>query len=155
MDDTSSAKRGEADMTTRHAVDDLGISRILEQGTPSPNAAYRAKVCFPDLTDAMLEANRGWLTGNGLDPVYGNILLCCQTYIVRTPHHTVLIDTCIGNEKNHPTRPHWHGKTDATYMRALAAAGLTVADIDVVMRSEEHTSELQSLLRNSYDIFCL
>src|SRR3546814_8948275 len=113
------AKRGGAAMTTRFAVDDLVIHRIVEQETPSPDAAYRPQVFFPDLTDAMLEANRGWLTGNGLDPVYGNILLCYQTYIVRTPHHTVLIDTCIGNEKNHPTRPHWHGKTDATYMRAL------------------------------------
>src|SRR3546814_7471136 len=25
----------------------------------------------------------------------------------------------------------------------------------MVMRSEEHTSELQSLMRNSYDVFCL
>src|SRR3546814_9285673 len=25
----------------------------------------------------------------------------------------------------------------------------------IIMRSEEHTSELQSLMRNSYDVFCL
>src|SRR3546814_2515778 len=70
------AKRGGAAMTTRFAVDDLVIHRIVEQETPSPDAAYRPQVFFPDLTDAMLEANRGWLTGNGLDPVSGNILLC-------------------------------------------------------------------------------
>src|SRR3546814_2881204 len=29
------------------------------------------------------------------------------------------------------------------------------ADIDEDMRSEEHTSELQSLMRNSYAVFCL
>src|SRR3546814_9970118 len=33
------------------------------------------------------------------------------------------------------------------------AHGLTVADADV--RSEEHTSELQSLMRISYAVFCL
>src|SRR3546814_7653447 len=33
-----------------------------------------------------------------------------------------------------------------TSLRALLAAGL---------RSEEHTSELQSLMRNSYAVFCL
>lgn len=129
-------------MTTRFAVDDLVIHRIVEQETPSPDEAYRPQVFFPDLTDAMLEANRGWLTGNGLDPVYGNVLLCYQTYIVRTPHHTVLIDTCIGNDKNHPARPHWHGKTDATYMRALATAGLTVEDIDFVMCTHLHADHV-------------
>ena len=129
-------------MTTRFAVDDLTIHRIVEQETPSSDEAYRPQVFFPDLTDEMLEANRGWLTGNGLDPIYGNVLLCYQTYIVRTPHHTVLIDTCIGNEKNHPTRPHWHGKTDATYMNALAAAGLTVDDIDFVMCTHLHADHV-------------
>src|SRR3546814_4705997 len=27
--------------------------------------------------------------------------------------------------------------------------------VNMVFRSEEHTSELQSLMRNSYDVFCL
>lgn len=126
----------------RFAVDDLVIHRIVEQETPSPDEAYRPQVFFPDLSDEMLEANRSWLTGNGLDPVYGNVLLCYQTYIVRTPHHTVLIDSCIGNEKNHPTRPHWHGKTDDTYMRALAAAGLSVEDIDFVLCTHLHADHV-------------
>src|SRR3546814_16524058 len=32
---------------------------------------------------------------------------------------------------------------------------LHVLDLDTEMRSEEHTSELQSLMRNSYAVFCL
>src|SRR3546814_1568048 len=36
----------------------------------------------------------------------------------------------------------------------LAAAGRRVVAVDVV-RSEEHTSELQSLMRISYAVFCL
>src|SRR3546814_3229647 len=32
---------------------------------------------------------------------------------------------------------------------------LTFADADVETRSEAHTSELQSLMRNSYAVFCL
>src|SRR3546814_6622985 len=39
---------------------------------------------------------------------------------------------------------------------ALAAAALTLCDLDTpVWRSEEHTSELQSLMRISYAVFCL
>src|SRR3546814_4738844 len=31
----------------------------------------------------------------------------------------------------------------------------TIADISMLGRSEEHTSELQSLMRSSYAVFCL
>src|SRR3546814_2184338 len=35
------------------------------------------------------------------------------------------------------------------------ATGLLVIDLDPPARSEEHTSELQSLMRISYAVFCL
>src|SRR3546814_5040626 len=34
-------------------------------------------------------------------------------------------------------------------------ANFVPIDIEVVLRSDEHTSELQSLMRNSYAVFCL
>src|SRR3546814_7577710 len=37
----------------------------------------------------------------------------------------------------------------------LAAHGLPVRPVEAPPRSEEHTSELQSLMRNSYAVFCL
>src|SRR3546814_1851594 len=39
--------------------------------------------------------------------------------------------------------------------RLLARAGAGVAWVAALLRSEEHTSELQSLMRNSYAVFCL
>jgi hypothetical protein len=45
---------------------------------------------------------------------------------VKTPHHTILVDSCIGNDKPRPKRPKWNMKTDDTYMRGLAAAGFSV-----------------------------
>src|SRR3546814_9660495 len=51
----------------------------------------------------------------------------------------------------------------AAATQALERAGRTAADVDFVIaacsnmprRSEEHTSELQSLMRISYAVFCL
>src|SRR3546814_2241628 len=37
----------------------------------------------------------------------------------------------------------------------LAASGMSDKDIGRKLRSEEHTSELQSLMRISYAVFCL
>src|SRR3546814_4536945 len=37
----------------------------------------------------------------------------------------------------------------------LAASGESAGQLDTMLRSEEHTSELQSLMRISYAVFCL
>jgi hypothetical protein len=30
------------------------------------------------------------------------IIVCIQSYVVRTAHHTILVDTCVGNDKSRP-----------------------------------------------------
>src|SRR3546814_6968380 len=47
--------------------------------------------------------------------------------------------------------------TLASAARTMVAKGLTTAEeaIRIARRSEEHTSELQSLMRISYAVFCL
>src|SRR3546814_7115137 len=44
---------------------------------------------------------------------------------------------------------------EPAFSRAVANAFPSVSVIRVKERSEEHTSELQSLMRNSYAVFCL
>lgn len=125
-------------MATKFQVGDMTIHRIVELEAGTADPMYHPLKFFPDLDPGVLEENRSWMTGNGLDPEHGNILLCFQSYVLRTKHHTILIDTCIGNDKEHPTRPHWHKKADKNWMAGLAAAGLTVDDIDFVMCTHLH-----------------
>jgi hypothetical protein len=49
-----------------------------------------------------------------MDPDTGDVLFAVQSYVVRTSHHTILIDTCVGNHKERTSRPLWHQKTDDT-----------------------------------------
>src|SRR3546814_7242668 len=54
--------------------------------------------------------------------------------------------------------PGWRGALlvpAALYGTALVGRLIGTASGDVVNRSEEHTSELQSLMRTSYAVFCL
>jgi glyoxylase-like metal-dependent hydrolase (beta-lactamase superfamily II) len=62
--------------------------------------------------------------------------------VVRTPHHNILIDTCVGNDKNRPTHPFWHQMKSEAYMRNLAALGLGVGDIDFVMCTHLHVDHV-------------
>ncbi len=120
-------------MRTQYGVGDLTIHRIVEMEFGiSPIREF-----FPGLSQELLDENRAWLAPAGLD-ADGHVVLCFQSYIVKTPHHTVLVDACIGNGKDRPTRPTWHRKQDATWMGALKAAGLGVADIDFVMCTHLH-----------------
>ena len=52
------------------------------------------------------------------------VVLCFQSYVVKTPHHNILVDACIGNDKTFPLRPTWNAKKDGNWMAALKAAGL-------------------------------
>ena len=108
---------------------DLTIDRIVEQEGPF----FDPLTFLPDLTPELLEANRPWLDGSALDTATGKLILCIQSYVVRTPHHTILIDTCVGNHKDRPTHPFWNDLRSDTYLRGLTAAGLAPEDIDIVM----------------------
>ena len=62
---------------------------------------------LPDLTPEILDEHRSWLEPAALEQATGKLIFCFQSYLVRTPHHVVLIDSCVGNDKNRPTRPSW------------------------------------------------
>ena len=113
-------------MTIKFAVGDLTIHRLIEQET----TFLPALEMLPGLTPDLLAENRPWLRKAGALDENDVLILCFQSYIVRTPHHAILVDSCIGNDKPRPLRPKWNMKTDDTYMRALAASGFSVDDID-------------------------
>jgi glyoxylase-like metal-dependent hydrolase (beta-lactamase superfamily II) len=124
-------------MITAFAVADLTVHRVLESEGPF----LPALDVFPDLDPKILAENRGWLMPKALD-AKDMLLMCVQSYVVRTPHHTIMIDTCVGNDKERPARPAWHRRVDATYMRNLAAAGFAVDDIDYVMCTHLHVDHV-------------
>ena len=126
-------------MRTEFKLGDLSVHRIVEMEIPFADP-YEF---LPGLTPAVLESNRLWMQEAGaIDSGNGRLVLCFQSYVVRTPHHTILIDSCVGNDKDRPTRPPWHMKKDDAWMRGLAAIGLTVADIDIVMCTHLHVDHV-------------
>lgn len=119
-------------------VGELTIQRVIEQET----TFLPALNMLPDLTAEMLAENKPWLQKVGAIDADDVLILAFQSYVVRTPHHTILVDTCIGNDKPRPGRDKWHMKSDDAYMRALNAAGLRVEDIDFVMCTHLHVDHV-------------
>src|SRR3546814_4444025 len=59
----------------------------------------------------------------------------------------------IGTLDDHHLAPLDDADPDLSFAASLASA--TADHLTATLRSEEHTSELQSLMRNSYAVFCL
>ncbi len=119
-------------------IGDTTIQRIVEQ----EDAFFDALEFFPNLTKEMIEENRDWLYPNFFKPGGTHFTLCVQSYLIRTKHQTILVDTCVGNHKPRPTRSFWDQMASDTYEQNLAAAGVSVADIDVVMCTHLHTDHV-------------
>src|SRR5712691_6869443 len=125
-------------MTLKLTARDLTIHRIVEQET----TYLPALDMLPGLTPEVLAENKPWMRVAGAIDASDVLILCFQSYIVKTPHHTILVDSCIGNDKRRPLRPKWNMKSDDTYMRGLAAAGFAVGDIDFVMCTHLHVDHV-------------
>ena len=125
-------------MSLKFTAGDLTIRRIIEQET----TFLPALDLLPGLTPDLLAENRPWMLGANAIDASDVLILCFQSYIVKTPHHIILVDSCIGNDKPRPLRPKWNMKTDGTYMRALATAGFSVEDIDYVMCTHLHVDHV-------------
>src|ERR1700755_1143372 len=125
-------------MSLKFTVGDLTVHRIIEQET----TFLPALEMLPSLTPEVLAENRAWMQKAKALDEQDVLILCFQSYVVKTPHHTILIDSCIGNDKPRPQRPKWNMKTDATYLSGLAAAGFSVDDIDFVMCTHLHVDHV-------------
>jgi glyoxylase-like metal-dependent hydrolase (beta-lactamase superfamily II) len=124
--------------TTTFRLGDMTVHRIIEMEcgiTP-------ALEFLPKLTPEMLDESRSWMKSPLALDDQDRLVLCFQSYIVRTGKHVILVDSCIGNNKDRPARPIWHLKNDNVFMQGLAEVGLTVNDIDFVLCTHLHVDHV-------------
>ncbi len=113
---------------------DITIHPVVEQPRCTD---FRAMGFFPGLTKELFEENRSWLEPAFVDP-NGGLVLCIQAFVIKTPHHNILVDACVGNHKPRPARPFWNMLNSGRFEKELAALGLGVNDIDYVMCTHLH-----------------
>jgi len=71
--------------------------------------------CFPEEfsppdTPEAIAPHRHWPEPWSVCPETGQFILAIQSWLARTEHHTILIDTCIGCDK-HSVNPDRHKRT--------------------------------------------
>lgn len=117
--------------TTR--IGDFEIERIAEfEGPFIPPQDF-----FPDFDPAVFEARPDMAGPRLIDPDSGRLMFSFHSFVVKTGRHTILIDSCLGNDKERPTRPQFH-RMHSPFLADLAAAGVKPEEIDFVMCTHLH-----------------
>jgi len=114
---------------------DIAVQRIVEHEIP----VYHPSEMFEQATAEALEPYREWLEPRALCPRTGRMIMPVQSYLVRTRHHCILIDTCCGSHKSYAIPPEWHQRLNRAWLSNLEAAGVHPEDIDYVFCTHLHS----------------
>lgn len=116
---------------------DLRIDRVVE--TEGPFAPV--DVVVPGLPPELLRDNADWLMPRFVDPGTHMALMSFHSFVLRTPRHTILVDACVGNDKERPLRPGWH-RQQKPFLGRLGAAGVQPEEIDFVLCTHLHADHV-------------
>lgn len=81
-----------------------------------------------------------WLTPHFVNEA-GDLLSNYQVLIVETPAARIMVDTCIGNDKERPGIDHFH-QQHSTFLKDLTAMGLTPDDFDFILCTHLHVDHV-------------
>jgi glyoxylase-like metal-dependent hydrolase (beta-lactamase superfamily II) len=120
---------------TMFQLGDIAIQRIVEHEIP----VYHPSEFFDEATAEAVEPYREWLEPKALCPRTGRMVMPVQSYLVRTRHHRILIDTCVGCHKTYAEPPEWHQRRNEGWLGNLEAAGVQPEGIDYVFCTHLHS----------------
>ena len=116
----------------------IGWHRIVESEEPDFDVFF----LLPDASEESLARHRNWLEPRFLDPPSNRLVMAMQSYLLRTRHHAILVDACIGNDKERRFHAPWARRRSTRYLDNLAAAGLAPENIDFVMCTHLHADHV-------------
>ena len=96
---------------------------------------------FPDLTTAMLRESLADLGPRFIEPASLDLLISFHTWIIRRGDRVMLVDLCIGDDKDRPNRPDWHRRS-SDFLARLAQAGVRPEAVDIVMCTHLHADHV-------------
>ena len=111
-------------MTTVGKIGTVEIDRIFD----SSLLGFTAQAWFPKFTCEAVRPHEPWLCPTHYDAESGRIPMPVSSWLIRINGHNVLIDTCLGNDKERPAFPEMH-RLRTRYLDRLEQVGLRPEDI--------------------------
>ena len=118
-------------------VGDILITRVIESERPD----FDAGQFFPTITPEQWAPYRQRLAGWALDPASNGLVFPMQSFLVRTRHHTIVVDTCVGDHKKR-VRPTWNMTTGGEFLKRFAETGVRPEQVDYVVCTHMHNDHV-------------
>ncbi|MGH7278642.1 MAG: MBL fold metallo-hydrolase [Candidatus Rokuibacteriota bacterium] len=124
-------------MTKEIRLGEVSVVPVVEVDRSS----FPTTSMLPESTAADIARHHDWLKPHFFDAAVGDLGSRIQTYVVRTPRSTVLVDTGVGNGKPRDGSALWHMRQGG-YLDDLRAAGVTPEAVDVVVCTHLHVDHV-------------
>ncbi|MBV1876953.1 MAG: MBL fold metallo-hydrolase [Pseudomonadales bacterium] len=112
-------------------VGDIEVVKVLDL-----LESISPKVLYEDKARSAFDPHLDWLQPHFLD-AKKSMLLSIHSFVIKTRHHNILVDTCIGNHKSDSGFPQWNDR-NGNYLAELVAADCRPEDIDYVFCTHMH-----------------
>ena len=115
-------------------IGDVTVSKLVEQ-----EAVGGSRFLLPLATREAVQPI-AWLQPHFADE-NGRLKMSVHSFLVQTPTQRIIVDTCVGNDKQGRRIPHWNNRQDP-FLANLAAAGFPAESVDTVMCTHLHTDHV-------------
>ena len=116
-------------------IGNVRITRVVELEDAWPGTQL-----LPSATPEALAKERDWLYPAFADDA-GNIKLSVHTLIVESQGKRIVVDTCIGNDKERASFPQWH-RLQLPFLQSLESAGCPRESVDRVICTHLHVDHV-------------
>ncbi len=96
-------------------IGDVTVSKLVEL-----EVTGGSRFLLPQATPEAIQPI-AWLQPHFADE-NGRLRMSIHSFIVQTPTRRIIVDTCLGNDKQHRRIPHWNDR-QGPFLADLAAAG--------------------------------
>jgi len=119
------------------SLGDITISRVVEMEGP----LFQPQQLLPEAKAEVIESHKSWLAPHFVAPD-GMFILSIHTYVIRTKHHTILVDTCVGNDKERPLFPAFNHMQGPYLQTMETVASIKPEQVDYVLCTHLHVDHV-------------
>ena len=119
----------------RYDIGAIAIAKVVEEvSQTSP------RFLFANAGYAQLEPHHHWLQPHFVHP-NGRLMMSIHSFVVRTKRYTILVDTCLGNDKQNRHYEPWNHR-NSDFLARLHAAGVSEESVDFVFCTHLHVDHV-------------
>ena len=101
---------------------------------------FKTHDIIPDWNDEVANTYAAGMVPDSLDAKHKHVVISTHSWVVRTPDHTVVVDTGVGNDKSRTMKPFDH--LHEPFLERMASIDVTPESVNFVLLTHLHTDHV-------------